>query len=125
MGKPIKILELAENMIRLSGLRPYRDIEIREIGLRPGEKLYEELLIRCEILDRTENNLIFVEHDAPLTRAEVDSRLELLAEAVAVSEMELEAIAIKDAMKRVVPSYREPEEINATAATSKEMLEAR
>ncbi len=125
MGKPIKILELAENMIRLSGLRPYRDIEIREIGLRPGEKLYEELLIRCEILDRTENNLIFVEHDAPLTRAEVDSRLELLAEAVAVSEMELEAIAVKDAMKRVVPSYREPEEINATAATSKEMLEAR
>ncbi len=125
MGKPIKILELAENMIRLSGLRPYRDIEIREVGLRPGEKLYEELLIRCEILDRTENNLIFIEHDTPLSRAEIDRRLEMLADAIAASEMELGAPRIKDAMKRAVPSYREPEEINACAATSKEMQEAR
>ena len=55
MGKPIKILELAENMIRLSGYEPYKDIDIKEIGLRPGEKLYEELLIKSETLDKTSN----------------------------------------------------------------------
>lgn len=53
MGKPVKILELAENMIKLSGYEPYTDIKIEEVGLRPGEKLYEELLIKTETLDKT------------------------------------------------------------------------
>ena len=48
MGKPVKILSLAENMIRLSGYTPYKDIDIVEVGLRPGEKLYEELLMKTE-----------------------------------------------------------------------------
>ena len=61
MGKPVRILDLAENMVRLSGLVPYRDIDIVETGLRPGEKLYEELLIKTETLDKTENNMIFIE----------------------------------------------------------------
>ena len=65
MGKPVKILDLAENMIRLSGLIPYQDIDIIEIGLRPGEKLYEELLIQTECLDKTANDLIFIERDPP------------------------------------------------------------
>ncbi len=65
MGKPVRILELAENMIRLSGYEPYQDIQIVETGLRPGEKLYEELLIRTEELRRTDDSMIFIETDAP------------------------------------------------------------
>jgi len=71
MGKSVRILELAESMIRLSGFEPYRDIDIVETGLRPGEKLYEELLIRTEELDQTENSMIFIERDAPLSPEEL------------------------------------------------------
>ena len=61
MGEPVKILTLAENLIRLSGKEPYKDIDIVEIGLRPGEKLYEELLMSSETLVETENKKIFVD----------------------------------------------------------------
>ena len=121
MGKPIKILELAENMIRLSGLRPYKDIQIEEIGLRPGEKLYEELLIKTETLDKTENNMIFIERDEPLTRAEVEARLDDLKAAVCAAENDIASDLIKQAMKRAVPTYKEPEEINCMASQSEEM----
>jgi FlaA1/EpsC-like NDP-sugar epimerase len=57
MGRPVKILELAENMIRLSGLAPYADIDIQEIGLRPGEKLYEELLMKTGELDGQQDDI--------------------------------------------------------------------
>lgn len=60
MGKPVKIYELAENLIRLNGLRPNEDIKIEITGLRPGEKLYEEILMDEEGLARTDNNMIFV-----------------------------------------------------------------
>ena len=52
MGVPVKILTLAENMIRLSGLLPYKDIQIKEVGLRPGEKLYEELLVKQRLCNQ-------------------------------------------------------------------------
>ncbi len=60
MGKPVKILDLALNLIRLSGYRPYEDIDIQFTGLRPGEKLYEELLMSEEGLQSTENELIHI-----------------------------------------------------------------
>ncbi len=60
MGEPVKILDLARNMIELAGLRPDIDIEIKEVGLRPGEKLYEEKLMSEEGLQETENHLIHV-----------------------------------------------------------------
>ena len=61
MGKPVKILDLAENLIRLSGFEPYVDIDIVETGLRPGEKLYEELLIAGNNTEKTANDKIYVD----------------------------------------------------------------
>lgn len=60
MGKPVKILDLALNLIRLSGYKPYEDIDIEFTGLRPGEKLYEELLMSEEGLQSTDNELIHI-----------------------------------------------------------------
>ena len=61
MGEPVKIIDLAERMIRQAGYLPYVDIDIIEIGLRPGEKLYEELLLDKEHQKKTANSRIFVE----------------------------------------------------------------
>jgi len=113
MGKPVKILDLAENMIRLSGVS---DIEIIETGLRPGEKLYEELLVKTEQLDKTENSLIFIEREVPLSKKEIDEKLKLLKEACEISDEEA-----KEALKQVVPTYKAPEEVNADAEASNEI----
>ena len=114
MGQPVKILELAENMIRLSGAQ---GIEIVETGLRPGEKLYEELLVKTEELDKTDNSLIFIEKDAPLPKEEIDRKLAVLQDAVASNEDD----TARKALKRVVPTYRSPEEVNAMAEQAEEM----
>ena len=89
MGKPVKIIDLATNMIKLSGFNPYIDIDIVETGLRPGEKLYEELLMKTEKLDKTDNNLIFIERDTPYTREEIDRKLMRLTDAVKQCENEI------------------------------------
>ncbi len=124
MGKPIKIYDLAVNMIKLSGLVPDDDIKIEEIGLRPGEKLFEELLIKTETLEKTDNDMIFVETDTPFTREEVDEKIAILLEAVDSSMNDLTATAVVDAMKGVVPTYHDPEEVNQNAETTEEMKEA-
>lgn len=121
MGKPVKIIDLATNMIKLSGFNPYIDIDIIETGLRPGEKLYEELLIKTENLDKTDNNLIFIERDTPLTRAEVEEKLEALRRAVADGEGMVADPAITEAMRQAVPTFRSPEEVNERASSSDEM----
>ena len=108
MGKPVKILDLAENMVRLSGYEPYRDIDITETGLRPGEKLYEELLVKTEELDKTENSLIFIERDEPVSRDALAEKLEIL-KAAYLSGNDDEA---RDALHRAVPTFHRPEEVN-------------
>ncbi len=126
MGKPVKILDLAENMIRLAGLKPYEDIDIVEIGLRPGEKLYEELLMKTEVLDKTDNHMIFIERDEPYTREEVDEKLEILRRAVEQGQDasvmgQAQYALILDAIRRTVPTYHDPGEINDAAMASREM----
>ncbi len=108
MGKPVKILTLAENMISLCGYEPYKDIDIVETGLRPGEKLYEELLIKSESTYKTENELIFIEHDNPISRDELTFKLNILRDALNSGD---EKIA-KEALKKVVPTYKDPDEVN-------------
>ena len=108
MGKPVKILDLAENLIRLSGRVPYRDIDIVETGLRPGEKLYEELLIKSRDIEKTENNKIFVERQPAITPAELADKLTLLTK---VLEKE-DPAEIRAALHEVVPTFVEPEMAN-------------
>ncbi len=117
MGKPVKILELAENMIRLSGFEPYTDIPIMETGLRPGEKLYEELLVKTESLDKTDSDKIFVERDDPLSREELEGKLELLRKAVESEDDDV----VREALHQVVPTFKTPEEVNAEALKAEEM----
>lgn len=106
MGKPVKIMDLAENMIRLSGVH---GVEIVETGLRPGEKLYEELLVKTEELDKTSNSMIFIERDKALSIEEIDARLEILKKACESGD-DLKA---KEALRSAVPTFKRPEEVNA------------
>ncbi len=119
MGKPVKILDLAESMIKLSGLRPYEDIDIVEIGLRPGEKLYEELLMQSEAQDKTDNELIFIERDQGLSREAMAEKLQLLHQVVDEEGDVLEAV------RATVPTFFDPEELNRKAMESREMQDAR
>lgn len=101
MGEPVKILDLAENMIRLSGLEPYVDIDIEFTGLRPGEKLYEELLMAEEGLEETEHSLIHI--GKPLAFDE-EEFLNHLAELKKVIKDEPDAIRRR--IKDIVPTYQ-------------------
>lgn len=109
MGQPVKILDLAENMIKLSGAH---DIEIIETGLRPGEKLYEELLMNSQTLTKTDNDLIFIEKDTPLSKEVINEKLQVLKKAIE-NEDDNDA---REALRSVVPTFRRPEEINKQVA---------
>lgn len=112
MGNPVSILSLAENLIRLSGFRPYEDIPIEETGLRPGEKLYEELLMRSNDLQATENHKIYIEKQKePIDDALLREKLEALEEALK-TDSPAEIVRV---MKKVVPTYKSPEEVNSKA----------
>jgi len=118
MGEPVKILTLAENLIRLSGLEPYKDIEIKEIGLRPGEKLYEELLMKSETLSKTANEKIFVEQQENIPKERIMAGLEGLDRAVSGAGSKEELVAL---MKSLVPTYRDPAEVNAAVTADGEV----
>lgn len=113
MGQPVKIMDLAENMIRLSGVQ---GIEIIETGLRPGEKLYEELLVKTEELDKTDNSMIFIERDTALSQEEIEEKMQILREACDSGDN----LIAKQAMRKVVPTFKSPEEVNCHVANEKQ-----
>lgn len=102
MGQPVKIYDLATRMISLSGLRPGEDIEIIETGLRPGEKLYEELLNDKELTMATRNNKIMIAKVRVYDYDEVLTHLETLRELTVKGEYH----DIVAEMKRMVPEYK-------------------
>lgn len=101
MGEPVKIYELAKNLIRLSGFKPGVDIKITECGLRPGEKLYEELLMSEEGLTNTSHNKIFIGKPIDIEKKQLDAMLYKLKEAAENDDNEL----IKDVLAEAVPTY--------------------
>ena len=124
MGEPVKIADLAGHMVRLCGLEPAMpvmelngteqasdtaatagDIEIRFTGLRPGEKLYEELLLKDEGMHKTENELIFIIEDEPFDDDVLTRQLQQLQESSGDPK------ALRHLLHQIVPEFREPEHV--------------
>ena len=107
MGKPVKILDLAENMIKLSGFTPYVDIDIDVIGLRPGEKLYEELMMDEEQdkMRRTQHNKIFVASPRTIDLAEFYEQLQALEAAAAHNDE-----GVVRQLAALIPTFTPPRE---------------
>lgn len=108
MGEPVKIYDLAVNLIKLSGLEPGVDIKIKEIGLRPGEKLYEELLMNEEGLIDTEDKKIFIGKTSNFEIETLKEQIKQLNE-IAVTENKQ---SLKRKIKEIVPTFVEPDEVN-------------
>ena len=110
MGEPVKIYDLAKSLIELSGLRLGEDIDIKITGLRPGEKLYEELLMNEENLEGTGHEKIFITEPMDFTMDEIEEKLDAFREII--DNNIYDKNIIKDTMKKCVPTYHEPEEVN-------------
>ena len=100
MGEPVKILDLAENLIRLSGYKPYEDIDIEFTGLRPGEKLYEELLMSEEGLQETPNKLIHIGKPIEFDEEKFREQLNVLKKTA-----DQDSEFIRQLVKEIVPTY--------------------
>ncbi len=100
MGEPVRIVDLAENMIRLSGYTPYEDISIVFTGLRPGEKMYEELLMSEEGLRSTENPLIYIGHTLEFDEEEFFKNLEKMRDCMYDDQAD-----VRELVKAIVPTY--------------------
>ena len=105
MGEPVKILDLATNLIKLSGYKPGEDIEIQFTGLRPGEKMYEELLMNEEGLKETANKMIFIGRPIEFDEEEFRRQLEVLEQEAMNEDGDIRA-----EVRKIVPTYHPTEE---------------
>ncbi|MDO5555318.1 MAG: polysaccharide biosynthesis protein [Clostridia bacterium] len=110
MGAPVKIYDLAISLIKLSGLEPDVDIPIKITGLRPGEKLYEELLMAEEGLRQTAHNKIFIGKIHDVEYSNMENGIETLKQLTQNEDITMEEI--KNTIRKIVPTYREPDEVN-------------
>ena len=110
MGEPVKIYDLAKTLIELSGLKLDEDIKIEIIGMRPGEKLYEELLMDEEGLEETNHEKIFIAEPKNFTMEDIEEKLDKLRYLLDndITDKQI----IKDTMKECVPTYKSPQEVN-------------
>jgi FlaA1/EpsC-like NDP-sugar epimerase len=102
MGEPVKIYDLACDLIRLSGHEPNRDIDITFIGLRPGEKLFEELSLDEESVEKTKNNKIYICKSVEVDSKLISSKINDLQRAILKSDIN----TVVDCVKKLVPSYK-------------------
>lgn len=110
MGEPVKIYDLAKSLIELSGLKLGEDIDIEIIGMRPGEKLYEELLMDEENLEKTNHEKIFITEPMEFTMEDIEGKLDKLRYLL-VNDINDKDI-IKQTMRDCVPTYKDPKEVN-------------
>lgn len=107
MGEPVRILDLAENLIKLSGYKVGEDIRIEFTGLRPGEKLYEEMLMNEEGMKDTANRQIHIGKPLEIDEEQFFVQLQRLKEAAYE-----ESPAIRELVKEIVPTYRKNTDVN-------------
>lgn len=113
MGQPVKIVTLAENVIKQCGYRPYKDIDIVFTGLRPGEKLFEELLLDVTKNKKTSNSKIYIEE--PHKILPMDEKIEFISKVFNMTDND----EIKYCLREIVTSYTNYKIFNAQAIENK------
>lgn len=116
MGEPVKILDLAKDLIRLSGFEPFTEIDIQYTGMRPGEKLYEELLTSEEGISATKHDRIFIGRPIVVDKMSLEFEMSKLERLIVASDVDL----ILELLEAIVPSYG-----RATSVSSKDNRKAR
>ena len=111
MGEPVKIYDMAEKLVKLSGLEPNVDIEIKVTGLRPGEKLYEEILMAEEGLEATKHDKIHIAEPMNINMDMIEDKLEKLNKLLETSDNE-DKEKIKKVIKQIVPTFRDGKQLN-------------